>query len=185
MNLAKILCTFTTALICSGCTQTPNIPPSSLTFSGFMRYDNNVQLYVTLESNQNLTSIFNIYEKQNQNPPMFICSLNKDHNFDVNHTIKSQGLGLLEPDTAAHNAGRYAFKSTLAFNTTEEKSISIPKSITSGNELEALLAGQESISCLVFITAYGFKAYYTDTVEIPTEGLIQDLKERNRAAARN
>ncbi len=163
------------ALICSACARTPNIPTASLTFLGFAHYGDTL-LYVTLESDQDLSDVFNIYEKQNQNTPTLICSLDHDKNFDVNHTIKMRGLGLLEADATPSKNGHFYFRSWLSFNTTEERGISIPTPITSGTVLETLLAGQESIPCQVYITAYGFKAYYTNTVYIPTSDLITDLK---------
>ncbi|WP_148050436.1 hypothetical protein [Pseudomonas brassicacearum] len=183
MMSAKKLLILTTALICSACARTPNIPTASLTFVGFANYGDAL-LYVTLESDQNLSKVFNIYEKQNQNTPKLVCSLNHDKNFDVNHTIKTRGIGLLEADATPSKNGHFYFRSSLSFNTTEEREISIPTPITSGAVLETLLAGQESVPCQVYITAYGFKAYYTNTVYIPTANLITHLKEMNNAAER-
>lgn len=182
INATKILIV-ATALIFSACARTPNIPPASLTFAGFAYYGDSL-LYVLLESDQNLNEVFNLYEKQNQNPPKLVCSLNHDTNFDVNHTIKTRGIGLLEADAAPSKGGLFHFRSALSFNATEEKEISIPTSITSGATLETLLAGQQSVPCQVFITAYGFKAYYTNTVYIPTAEFITHLKDMNNAAAR-
>jgi hypothetical protein len=181
MMTAKKLLILATALICSACARTPNIPAASLTFVGFANYGDAL-LYVTLESDQDLSEVFNIYEKQNQNTPKLVCSLNHDKNFDVNHTIKTRGIGLLEADATPSKNGHFYFRSSLSFNTTEEREISIPTPITSGAVLEALLAGQESVPCQVYITAYGFKAYYTNTVYIPTANLITHLKEMNNAA---
>jgi hypothetical protein len=183
MMTVKKLIISAIALICSACARTPHIPTASLTFAGFAHYDDSL-LYVTLESDQNLSKVFNIYEKQSQNTPKLVCSLNHDINFDVNHTIKTRGIGLLEADATPSKNERFYFRSSLSFNATEEREISIPTSITSGAVLETLLAGQESIPCQVYITAYGFKAYYTNTVYIPAADLIIRLKEINNVAER-
>ncbi|RBH52942.1 MULTISPECIES: hypothetical protein [Pseudomonas] len=183
MTTAKTLLALAAALMCSACARTPSIPPASLTFMGFAHYGDAL-LYVTLESDQNLSEVFNLYERQNQNTPKLVCSLNHDKNFDVNHTIKARGIGLLEADATPSKNGHFYFRSWLSFNTTEEREISIPASITSGAVLETLLAGQESIPCQVYITAYGFKAYYTNTVYIPTADLVINLKEMNDATER-
>ncbi|MPR03921.1 hypothetical protein [Pseudomonas kitaguniensis] len=175
IKLKKLLI-FATALIFSACARTPNIPPASLTFKGFERREDSL-LYVTLESDQNLSKVFTLYEKKNQNTPKLVCTLNHDKNFDVNHTIKARGVGLLEADATPNNTGKFYFRSSLSFNATEEREVPIPTSITSGAVLENLLAGQQSIPCQVYITAYGFKAYYTNTVYIPTAELITHLKK--------
>ncbi|MBI6680513.1 hypothetical protein [Pseudomonas viridiflava] len=181
MTTTLKLIALVTLLTCSACARTPNIPTASLTFAGFSQPGDPI-LYVKLESDQNLSEVFNIYEQQNQNMPKFVCALDHDNNFDVNHTIKARGIGLLEADTKPGKSGKFYFRSSLSFNTTEEKEVPVPMPITSGAALENLLAGQESIPCQVYVTAYGFKAYYTDTVYIPTANLVTHLKEMNHAA---
>lgn len=44
-------------------------------------------------------------------------------------------------------------------------------------ELNALLANKQTIPCKTLITAYGYKAYYSNTLQLPVADLLREINK--------
>ncbi|WP_085639233.1 MULTISPECIES: hypothetical protein [unclassified Pseudomonas] len=150
-------------LLCAGCTKTANIPPANLTLSSFERGPSHL-LTARFTSTVDLQHAFNDYEKSNQLSPTLICSLNRDLDFSSEHTIdiRAEGRVTAISETRPH----HTFSSELVFYYTQPNGTQ--RDLNDYDAIRPLLASQATIPCKVRITAYGYEAYYTNTLLIPS-----------------
>jgi hypothetical protein len=157
-------------LLCAGCAKTANIPPADLTLSSFEMGPNNL-FTVKFKSTVNLTRAFNDYENANQLTPTLTCSLNHDLDFSSEHSINVRAEGLV---TAAEKPPQdFAYISELVFYNT--KSDGTQHDLNDYEAIKPLLLTQPSVPCKVRITAYGYNAYYSNTLLIPTTAIINTV----------
>lgn len=126
---------------------------------------------VKFKSTVNLTRAFNDYENANQLTPTLTCSLNHDLDFSSEHSINVRAEGLV---TAAEKPPQdFAYISELVFYNT--KSDGTQHDLNDYEAIKPLLLTQPSVPCKVRITAYGYNAYYSNTLLIPTTAIINTV----------
>ncbi|MFZ3282774.1 hypothetical protein [Pseudomonas sp.] len=157
-------------LLCTGCVKTAGIPPAELTLSSFTLSPNNL-FTAHFSSTVDLQSAFNDYEKSNQLTPTLICSLNRDMEFSSEHSIAIKAEGRVNASSQAKP--NYKFSSDLIFYYTNPDGTQ--RDLNDYDAIKPLLASQASIPCKVRITAYGYEAYYTNTMFIPSKVMIEQL----------
>ncbi|WP_166219617.1 hypothetical protein [Pseudomonas atagonensis] len=157
-------------LLCSGCVKTASIPPADLTLSSFELGASNL-FTAHFSSTVDLQNAFNDYEKANQLSPTLICSLNRDTEFSSEHSIAIKAEGrVLASSQAKPN---YKFSSELIFYYTNPNGTQ--RDLNDYEAIKPLLESQTSIPCKVRITAYGYEAYYSNTLDIPSRVMIEQI----------
>lgn len=161
---------YLTLLLCAGCVKTANIPPADLTFSSFELGPNNL-FAVKFTSTVDLTNAFNDYENTNQLTPTLTCSLEGDMDFSSEHAINIKAEGLVVANSEAKP--NFAFTSELVFYNTRPDGTQ--HDLNDYNAIRWILTKKSSIPCKVRITAYGYKAYYTNTLIITTKKITDKI----------
>jgi hypothetical protein len=166
------LCSITclAALLCTGCVKTASIPPANLTLSSFGLGPTNL-FTAQFNSTVDLQNVFNDAEKANQLPPTLICSLNRDTEFSSEHPIAVKAEGRV--NASGQVRPNYKFSSDLIFYYTNPDGTQ--RDLNDYDAIKPLLTSQTSIPCKVRITAYGYEAYYTNTLFIPSTVMIQQI----------
>jgi hypothetical protein len=157
-------------LLCTGCVKTASIPPADLTLSSF---ELGPATLFTAHFNYtvDLQNAFNDYEKSNQLTPTLICSLDRDMEFSSEHSIAKKAEGRVTASSQAKP--NYKFSSDLIFYYTNPNGTQ--RDLNDYDAIKPLLASQASIPCKVRITAYGYEAYYTNTLLIPSRIMIEQI----------
>lgn len=169
MNILRsIICI--AILFCSGCAKTASIPPADLTLSSFGLGSNNL-FTARFSSTVDLQNAFNDYEKSNQLTPTLICSLNRDLEFSSEHSINIKAEGRVTANS--ETKPNYKFSSELIFYYTNPNGTQ--RDLNDYDAIKPLLESQTSIPCKIRITAYGYKAYYTNTLLIPSRLMIEQM----------
>jgi len=157
-------------LLCTGCVKTASIPPADLTLSSFELGPANL-FTAHFNSTVDLQNAFNDYEKSNQLSPTLICSLNRDMEFSSEHPIAVKAEGRVTASSQAKP--NYKFSSDLIFYYTNADGTQ--RDLNDYDAIKPLLTSQASIPCKVRITAYGYEAYYTNTLFIPARIMIEQI----------
>ncbi len=171
MNIYRNLI-FLAVLLCTSCAKTPNIPAAELTLLSFEQGPNK-RYIVNFTSSINLLTAFQDYENSNQLTPMLTCSLNRDTQFSTDHSIDIKAEGLVKLKDA--NNTSHTFISPLIFYY-----INPDGTRRNNNDYDAfipLLSTQTLIPCKVQITYYGFKAYYSKTLFIPSALMLEQMRK--------
>ncbi|WP_445178061.1 hypothetical protein [Pseudomonas sp. McL0111] len=169
MNLYRAFI-YLSILLSAGCVRTASIPPADLTLSSVETGPKNL-LIINFSSTVDLANAFNAYENANQLTPTLTCSLDGDMNFSPEHSISMRAEGLVATDSEFKS--NFGFYSELVFYNTRADGTQHDL-----NDYEAIrprLANQSSIPCKVRITAYGYKAYYTNTLFVPTKQITEQI----------
>ncbi|TDV41621.1 hypothetical protein EDF87_11672 [Pseudomonas helmanticensis] len=157
-------------LLCTGCVKTAGIPPADLTLSSFALSSNNL-FTAYFSYTVDLQNAFNDYEKSNQLTPTLICSLNRDIDFSSEHSIAIKAEGRV--DASSQATPNYKFSSDLIVYYSNADGPQ--RDLNDYDAIKPLLASQASIPCKVRITAYGYEAYYTNTLFIPSRVMIEQI----------
>jgi len=157
-------------LLCTGCVKTASIPPADLTLLSFGPGASQL-LTARFSSTVDLQRAFNDYENANQLVPTLICSLDGDGDFSTEHEIavKAEGRVSASSDSQANDR----FFSELIFYYRDANGTQ--RDLNDYDAFKPLLAAQASVPCKVRITAYGYKAYYTHTLLIPSPLMLEQM----------
>lgn len=163
---------YASILLCTACAKIASIPPADLTLSSFETGPNNLYT-ITFTSNIDLLNAFNTYENANQLTPMLTCSLDNDLDFSVDHSINVKAEGRVT--SKSESKINYTFLADLVFYHTNVDGTQLDQN--SYDVIKPLIAAQTSIPCKVRITAYGYKAYYTKTLLIPSTLMMDQMSK--------
>ncbi|MFK3774299.1 hypothetical protein [Pseudomonas sp. NPDC089406] len=174
MTRTLLLCLL--AVLCSGCERTPPQPKAQLTYLKFERV--NLGLYViTYSSDMDLLNVFDRAAGDGQLATLLTCAVDGDPDFTVEHMIERTLSGVI--GISGKTPGPpYIFQTLSTFDLNyNEKSSSRPLPL---EELSRLLRERDEISCTVSITVFGYKAYYSNPLKIPTRDIIKEVEREPR-----
>ncbi|MCV4290685.1 hypothetical protein OH708_22485 [Pseudomonas capsici] len=164
-----------TALLCTACAKTPNIPRTEIRLSSFEQGPNN-HYTVNFTSSIDLMRAFNNYENSNQQNPVLTCSLDRDTNFSTDHVIKTKARGSVKAKD--ENRLNRDFISEVYFSYSNPNGSE--SRLSEYDDIKALIEDQVSIPCKVRITAsWGYDSYYTNTFFIPSALILEKVRENN------
>ncbi|WLG86900.1 hypothetical protein PSH97_10425 [Pseudomonas cucumis] len=163
---------YASILLCTACAKTASIPPTDLTLSSFGLGPNNLYTII-FTSNIDLLNAFNTYENANQLTPILTCSLDNDLDFSVDHSINVKAEGRVTSESKSKT--NHTFLADLVFYHTNLDGTQLD--LNSYDVIKPLIAAQASIPCKVRIAAYGYKAYYTNTLLIPSALMMDQMSQ--------
>ncbi|MCF5706370.1 hypothetical protein GIV19_03600 [Pseudomonas syringae] len=161
---------FLATLLCTACTKTADIPPADLTLSSYGPGAKNLYT-VNFSSNIDLLNAFNSYEKTNQLTPMLICSLEQGTDVSSARPLNIKAEGRVEATLRTKTS--YGFASDLVFYYITPEGDQ--RNQNDYDAIKPLIEKQDVIPCRVRITAYGYNAYYTNTLSIPVPLIMEKM----------
>lgn len=105
---------------------------------------------------------------------MFECPLGDDQNFSITNRFRYSAYGLIEVDETSQAGGKFNYM-TSAF--CDRPKITVLRKRISVQELNDLLFGKQQIPCKVVVTAYGYKPYYSNTMNLPVADLLREINK--------
>lgn len=102
-----------------------------------------------------------------------VCSLDADHDFDIEHNLKYFARGGFEvAEKAANKAeAKYVFEAIVHFWEGHGNNIGSDQALAK-EELDLLLKGKEEIPCKVRMTVYLSSPYYSETMMVPVKDIL-------------
>jgi hypothetical protein len=106
-----------------------------------------------------------------------ICSLNDDHNFDVEHQLKyfAQGGIELVEKTSSDGKLSHVFESDFQFWQNVNREMATNQYLAR-EELHVLLNGRDTVPCRVRMTVYLSSPYYSGTMLVPAKDILAVIK---------
>jgi len=160
-------------VICSGCAKDHVKPPANLSFVSVAReralYD------VRYQSDVDVLDLFDRGERKGMASGTLECALGDDEDFAVDKSMQFSALGLITSDKGQANKTGFSYL-TSAFLIETSSDRSSDRNL-SAVELNQLLSGKQQIPCKVVVTAYGYKPYYSNTMNLPVADLLREVNK--------
>jgi hypothetical protein len=153
-----------------GCAKDHHIPPAELGYLGVSRKSEN--LYeVRFLSDTDLLNVF----KSEDSPVggMLRCSLVGDDMPNEHSSERYVAKGLVTTINPVSSAMPFGFKSSIMF----VESLNDGRSFRAlrGLELQEILSARQSVPCVYWATAYGFKTYHSGVLQVPVADVLREL----------
>lgn len=153
-----------------GCAKDHHLPPDELGYLGFSKQSAN-SYQVRFTADADLLNIF----KPEDSPVggLLLCALTSDEapvRYDDGRYVSS---GLISSLAAGPAVSPFVFHSSIMFveNLNEGRS----HRVLQAQELRELLGVRQSVPCVYRATAYGFKAYRSGVLRIPSADILREL----------
>lgn len=160
-------------LLLFGCARAPGKQQAELNYQAIERVNSNSYV-ITYTSNMDLLNVFDRSKGEGQLETLLVCSLDGDPDFSVDHVIENTFTGVIHAREAPP-APPFLFKTIgiLSFNYDDGGS----SRILNSKELSTLLRKRSEVACVVSITVFGYKAYYSRPMHIPTADFIKEVEK--------
>lgn len=153
-----------------GCAKEHHTPPAELGYLGLSRQSaNSYQLSFTADAD-----LLNIFKPEDSPVGGLLrCSLVGDAVPNAHSSERYVAKGLISSLAAGPTASPFVFHSSIMFveSLNEERS----QRVLQAQELRELLGARQSVPCVYRATAYGFKAYRSGVLRIPTADILREL----------
>ncbi|MGA8137802.1 MAG: hypothetical protein WCA48_27130 [Pseudomonas gingeri] len=161
------------AILCSACARVPSQPQAKLTYHGIERRNNAIYT-ISYSSDIDLLNVFSRADGEGQLATMLICSLDGDPVFSAEHVIEKKFEGVI--GISGKTPGPpFAFKTEGTLNVTHNGGTS--SKLLSKSELQYLLHQRQEVICKAFITVFGYKAYYSKPMLVPSADIIREVNK--------
>ncbi|MCU1717817.1 hypothetical protein [Pseudomonas sp. 5P_3.1_Bac2] len=127
---------------------------------------------VSFRSNIELLNLFKPSQDMSVISKQLICSLDTPAIFEMDKRIDSYAIGDFQ---RSHNEQfSYEYEASIYFAQTKAQGTSFD--YLKENYLKKQLAERISLPCKVKITLYPYRAYYSNTLTIPTQQILEAIK---------
>lgn len=167
---------FLLATFILGCTRDPGKPQAVLTYQSIERLNPNLYL-VTYTSNMDLLNIFDKAKGDSQLTSMLVCSLDGDTLFSAEHVIKKSFDGVIGVNGKTPGPP-FVFKTLGNLVTTDDNWQN--RRNLQADELSSLLRAHQHVVCKAAITTFGYKAYYSKPMLIPSQDILREVEKTPR-----
>lgn len=159
---------------CSGCAKDHAKPPANLNYVSVERAT--FRLYaIRYQSDVDVLDLFDRGEGVGMASGTLECALADDHDFSVGKAMQFSAVGLIDSDVSQRKKEEFSYlTSAFLVETSSDRS---SQRYLSTTELNNLLSNKNQIPCKVVITAYGYKPYYSNTMNIPTADLLREINK--------
>ncbi|MFJ4605442.1 hypothetical protein [Pseudomonas atacamensis] len=160
--------------VCSGCAKDHAKPPANLNYVSVER--ESFRLYaIRYQSDVDVLDLFNRGEGVGMASGTLECALADDHDFSVDKAMQFSAVGLIDSYVSKREKEKSSYlTSAFLVETSSDRSSQRHLSTT---ELNNLLYNKTQIPCKVVITAFGYKTYYSNTMNIPTADLLREINK--------
>lgn len=169
----KKIFTLLFVMLCTSCVKDHGKPPANLEFMSVARIEDFTAYSIHFSSDIDLLDLYGKGRGKGQISTQLLCALGSDLDFNVEHFMEPSASGLIN-DNDSHSTGKKFnyFTRTLLSNSFEP---SQPTKVIA--ELNRLLANKQTIPCKAVITAYGYKPYYSNTLQLPVADLLREINK--------
>jgi hypothetical protein len=161
--------------LCSACAKDHSVPPANLVYLSVVREEDFDVYDIRYTSDVDALNLFGKGDREGIASAQLQCALGEDQDFSVGHFQRNSAYGLLERDQLNKDALRYSYVTSAFLRKTKSNGSS--EGDLSVAELHVLLSNRTSVPCKVIITAYGYNAYYSNTLHIPTTDLLREINK--------
>ncbi|MFP6833030.1 hypothetical protein PS619_04274 [Pseudomonas fluorescens] len=161
--------------VCSGCAKDHVQPPANLIYVSVER-EKSLLYDIRYESDIDVLDLFDRGERQGMASGTLECALADDYDFSVDKAIQFSAVGVIESEKKRVTAKAKFSYLTSVFLVETSSSRSSQRDL-SASELNHLLANKQQIPCKVVVTAYGYKPYYSNTMNIPVADLLREINK--------
>ncbi|WFS17285.1 hypothetical protein P9K38_17750 [Pseudomonas sp. 905_Psudmo1] len=153
-----------------GCAKDHHLPPAELGYLGFSKQSAN-SYQVRFTADADLLNIF----KPEDSPVggLLRCSLVGDAMPSEHSSERYVAKGLISSLAAGPTASPFVFDSSLMF--VENHNEWRIQRVLNSQELRGMLGVRQSVPCVYWATAYGFKAYRSSVLRIPSADILREL----------
>lgn len=153
-----------------GCAKDHYLPPDELGYLGFSKQSAN-SYQVRFTADADLLNIF----KPEDSPVggLLRCSLVGDAMPSEHSSERYVAKGLVSSLAAGPTASPFVFDSSLMF--VENHNEGRTQRVLNSQELRGMLGVRQSVPCVYWATAYGFKAYRSSVLRIPSADILREL----------
>ncbi|WP_277594033.1 hypothetical protein [Pseudomonas chlororaphis] len=160
---------------CSSCAKDHGKVIADLTFLSIERKDDLPLYTIHYNSNVKLLNLYGEGARDGIAAAFFICALGDDQDLSVGHTPMYYAAGLIKEDAIQTSTSAFNFTTRLPLYETPNNGQS--NTFLSQSKLNELLTNKQSIPCKAVITAYGYKAYYSNTLQLPVAELLRGINK--------
>jgi hypothetical protein len=164
--------------LCGSCVRSHDIKPAELQFDSITPIKNSVYFSVRFHSDTELLELFWREKKARSFDQIFVCALAQDLDFSVTHTINHSAFGLIEKDKNFSRGNSFGYVAKVAFEEVADRRTT--SEYLTKDAIIKLLAAKNSIPCKVVVTATGYKAYYTNSLQMPVADILGALDQSVR-----
>ncbi|BAV77119.1 hypothetical protein PCAU_4910 [Pseudomonas chlororaphis subsp. aurantiaca] len=169
----KNLFTLLFVMLCASCAKNHGKTPANLEFVSTSRIENFTAYTIHFNSDVDLLDLYGKGRGRGQISTKLLCALGADQDFTVGHFMEPSASGLIEDDTLHSSREKFSYLTSALLSDTFEPTQ--PKRTI--HELNQLLANKQNIPCKAVITAFGYKAYYSNTLQLPVAGLLHEINK--------
>lgn len=168
MSLRKIVAPLLIALSCSACMKDHHQPIANLAYLRAEPEAGRVSFNLFFASDLDLDQVYSRLDGSGKIGQSLSCSLEREPVFAMDHVIPLFGSGTLE--RVGQEGGRFLYRTSLHFSETTDEGRS--EQFIDQRRFNEALAGRTTVPCKVVMTAYGYRAYFSNTLTLPAAELL-------------
>ena len=150
-------------------------PPATLSFISVERYGIGLYYYIKFKSDIDIMNLFDRDKRVDVIYRGIECALADDTDFAVDKSIQFSARGLVDPDESKGSDVGLSYIANARLVETYNNQSSTRYLTTS--ELNQFLSNKQQVPCKVLMTAWGYKPYYSNTMNIPVADLLREINE--------
>lgn len=168
MSLIRIAAALLIALSGSACMKDHHQPIANLAYLRAEPEAGRISFNLFFTSDLDLDEVYSRLDGSGKIGQSLSCSLEREPVFAMDHVIPLFGVGTLE--RVGRQQGRFLYRSSLHFAETTDEGRS--ERFIDQRRFNEALAGRTSVPCKVVMTAYGYRAYFSNTLMLPAAELL-------------
>jgi hypothetical protein len=174
MNKVRVFASLLIVSLCSACMRDHHQPIANLAYLRSQPVEGRISFHLYFASDLDLDEVYSHLEGSGKIGQRLYCSLEREPQFSMGHVIPAFGEGTVE--RIGQDGGRYLYLSSLHFAETSDEGRS--DRFIDQRRFKEILAGRRNVPCKVVMTAYGYKAYFSNILLLPADDLLPMLPEQ-------
>ena len=168
----KTLSLIVLSMALSACMKDHGQKAADLAFISFKRDSQAYYYQVSFSSNIELLNLFKPSQELSVISKKLICSLDTPAVFDMNHRIDTYAEG--DFSKVGSSSLGFEYESNIYFAQSNSQGTSFD--YLSAADISKQLAERTSLPCKVKITLFPYRAYYSNTLNIPVKQVLEAVK---------
>ncbi|KPN91671.1 hypothetical protein AL066_15555 [Pseudomonas nunensis] len=162
-------------ILVSSCAKDHVMPAANLSYVSIEREDQSFLYDIHYKSDINFLDLFGKGESEGVASAILECALGDDQDISVERFRQLSAYGVIEADQVKTDGQSYRYVTSAFFkrtikNGTGDDDLSI-------KEINSILLNKSSIPCKAVLTAYGYKPYYSNVMNVPVADLLREVNK--------
>lgn len=172
MKFATCLVALLLTFLISACVTDHGQKAADLAFVSFQKDSQAYYYQVSFSSNIELLNLFTPSQELSVISKKLICSLDTPVVFDMNHRIDTYAEGDFQ--SVSSSSTEFVYQADIYFAQTNSQGTSFD--YLSADDISEQLAERTSLPCKVKITLFPYRAYYSNTLNVPVQQVLEAIK---------